>query len=105
MGDILIVGSNSILVDEQKTSKEVFCKELYCLQELPTLFNGLDISINREGVYFMNQEEKSNQLLVPKTEKAFKSQRALGQDTGMNCRPDVCAAVQLIAPGHKTVSL
>lgn len=42
---------------------------------------------------------------MPTTAKTFKSQRALSQYTGVNCRPSVCVGVKLITPRHETVSL
>lgn len=61
------------------------------------------VSINLEGVYSVNQEDKIDQLVVPATEKSFKSQRDLAQYIRVSRKIDVRAAVTGIASGHETV--
>lgn len=51
----------------------------------------------------MDQEEKVTRLTVPTNEKDFASKREMAQYIGVNCRPDICAAIQLIAPGGESL--
>lgn len=51
----------------------------------------------------MTKSKKIENLSTPTTEEGFRSQSALAQYIVVNCRPDVCAAVQLIAPGSTKV--
>lgn len=40
---------------------------------------------------------------TPATQESLKSRRALAQYIGVNCPPNICATVQLIAPGNSDV--
>lgn len=52
----------------------------------------------------MDQRKKISRISHPTTYNAFASKRVMAQYVGVNCRPDVCAAVQLIAPGGDRVT-
>lgn len=51
----------------------------------------------------MTEQKKILKLVTPTTKEAFRSQRALTQYIAMNCRPDICATLQLIAPGNARI--
>lgn len=63
----------------------------------------MELLLKGDGMFLMTQKEKINKLETPRTEERFKSQRTPGQYIGVNCRPDICAAVQPIAPGHQAI--
>lgn len=44
------------------------------------------------------EKDKIEGLLLPTDDKQFASRRAMVQYIAVNCRPDVCAPIQLIAP-------
>lgn len=48
----------------------------------------------------MSQTDKIERLTTATTQQAFSSQGAAAQYIGINTRPDICAAVHLIAPGN-----
>lgn len=60
---------------------------------------GVRIVRGRNGEIRMDQRDKIYKLTVPATKKEFTSKKAMAQYVGVRCRPDICAAVQLIAPG------
>lgn len=47
------------------------------------------------------KERKIAKLTSPETQKYFAIEMALVQYIGVNCRQNICAAVQLIAPGSE----
>lgn len=55
--------------------------------------------IDKDVRYRLTQTEKISKLNFDNTAASFVSNRALAQYIGVNVRPDVCAPVQLIAPG------
>lgn len=70
------------------------------ITDKPTSFNG--IMIHKEGTKMViAQKEKIDRLHMVDTQVEFNSQRALAQYVGVNVRPDVCAPIQLIAPGSQ----
>lgn len=61
------------------------------------MFNGIELVEIQDDTIKMTQEKKIEELQIPKTEESFRSQRALAQYISVNCRPNICATVQLIA--------
>lgn len=98
--DSLISGSKIFSVEEELESKSFVSKPWKKLTAQPELLNGLTIWQQKNGTKSINQNEKIEKLKRPESHKEFFSQRALAQDTGVNCRPDICAVVQLIPPDH-----
>lgn len=99
--DSLIAGSQIFLTDEDSASKAFLSKPRQRIGRKAICFNGLEICEKEGGTLSINQRRKIDGLTVPTSEKGFRSQRALVQYIGVNCRPDVCATVQLIAPGKE----
>lgn len=73
-----------------------------------TLFTGDPQLVNRKRLRRMesgdiidDQPEKILKLSIPKNEKEISSHRAMEQYVGVNCRPEVCSCVQLVAPGSE----
>lgn len=64
-------------------------------------FNGLMVNRTTEGVFSTTQGEKIDWLILPKTQDDFHSHRDLAQYVEVNIRPEVCAAVQVIALRNK----
>lgn len=68
-----------------------------------TILNGPKIRV-KDGVGLsISQKKNLEKLKVPESETAFKSQRALAQYIGVNCRSEIWAAFKLIAQRKKTV--
>lgn len=51
----------------------------------------------------MEQSKKIKSLDIPKTYKYFASKRSMGKYIGVNCRPGICAPVQLVASGTEGI--
>lgn len=99
--DALGIGTNAFIDGESEASKEFQCKERTMLTEKPVKFNGIQIRQQSTGEIEITQTDKVERLKMPKEEKEFTSQRALAQYVGVNTRPDICTAVQLLTPGHE----
>ena len=98
--DSLGIGTPKFWEDEEIGSKSFRCKPRTKLSEKPTSFNGIFIK-HQDGRYTIDQQDKIEKLTIAKTQKEFSSMRALAQYIGVNTRPDICAPIQLIAPGNK----
>lgn len=70
------------------------------LSDKPMAFNGVRITLDGEREIKINQEDQNLALTLPKGDKEFTSRRPMSPYIGVDCRPDVCAPVQLIAPGR-----
>ena len=99
--DSLGFGTPMFLAEEEKASSRFKCKPRTYLDKSQILFNGLCIKQIDKGLISMTQEEKIDKVKHPTTEEEFASQRALAQYIGVCSRPDICAAVQLLAPGSE----
>ena len=97
--DSLGFGTPAFLDLEESASKLFRCKPRTGITSKPISFNGIMINKLQNG-YRMSQTDKVDRLTIATTQKAFSSQRAAAQYIGVNTRPDICAAVQLIAPGN-----
>lgn len=102
--DSFCIGNKDFLIEEEQASKEFICKERRFITKEPTSFNGLMIGIDDEGALVISQTAKIEKLNEVNDEKDFISKRALAQYIGVCTRPDICANVQLIAPGTNPVS-
>lgn len=101
--DSFIVGSDKFLDIEEKESNSFSSKPRRRLHLKPTNFNGFSTSLQSDKIIRITQKKKITKLNIPRTEEGFKSQRGLAQYIGVKCRPNVCAAVQLIAPGREAI--
>ena len=99
--DSLGFGSDEFLDNEEINSKDIRCKPRTFIGLKDTSFNGINICRTIEGQYKINQTDKIDRLESSTTQKGFASMRALAQYVGVNVRPDVCAPIQLIAPGSE----
>lgn len=101
--DSLGFGSTQFLDEEQTASARFRCKPRTAIATKPITFNGINISRTTfdqtKHKYSINQTDKINKLSIVNDQKDFTSHRALAQYIGVNARPDVCAPVQLVAPG------
>lgn len=99
--DTLGLGTTKFLEEEQEASKHFRSKPRTKLGPNPTAFNGLEIARHDDGIITITQEDKIYRIRTPTSQAELASQRALAQYVGVNTRPDVCAAIQLVAPGSK----
>lgn len=60
----------------------------------------VDEGLGKQKRYRMTQEDKIEKMAYANSEKEFIINRALGQHVRVNVRPDVCAPIQLLAPGR-----
>ena len=65
----------------------------------PNKVSQVNLSRNRDVRYKITQQDKVTKLKLVDNIADFVSFRALAQYIGVNVRPDICAPVQLIAPG------
>ena len=93
----------NFMEDEERASTVFRCKPRTPISTKPISFNGIYICKKGE-TYSMTHGEKIDKLECVETQKAFVSQKALAQYIGVNVRPDVCASIQLVAPGSKPTS-
>lgn len=63
------------------------------LEELSTTFISVEQSLCQNGVIRMMLTKKIENLFRPTTEDGFRSQRALAQYIGLDCKLNVCAGV------------
>lgn len=64
-------------------------------------FNGIRLTRGNDSVVRMEQRDKIEKLTIPTNDKEFASKHAMVQYIGVNFHPDVCAPVQLVAPGQE----
>ena len=96
--DSLGVGTESFLEKEEIASKQFRCKPRTIISSENTSFNGINIK-KTTASYSITQSDKVDKLVDPTTSVEYASHRALAQYVGVNTRPDICAPVQLLAPG------
>lgn len=65
------------------------------------VFNRVRVNGSASGEIIMDQADKIEALTKPTNDKDFASRRADAEYIGVNCRPDICAPVQLTAPGRQ----
>lgn len=91
-------GTEKFLRDEDLESKRFKCKPRKIISEGDTVpFNGSGISIKECGVNSLDQSDKLEKVSIPETQSDLVSVRAQIQYVGCCTRPDLCAAVQLLA--------
>lgn len=95
------VGTETFLHDEATAVTQFKHKPRQILGATAVRFNGLHISKLNDGKVLLGQHEKIEKLQTPSDEKRFASMRALAQYVGVNIGPDICAPVQLVAPGSE----
>lgn len=66
-----------------------------------TALNGIQILSAKDRKVSITQGGKIDKVKKATTEQPFASQRTLDQYIGDNVRPEICAAVQPIAPGNE----
>lgn len=96
--DDLIAGAHTFLNEKTFESKSFMSKPRKPLNERPILVNEIEITCYRSGKIFIRQQTKVKTFTVLMIEREFRSKELSGQYIGVNCRPDVCASIQLIAP-------
>lgn len=101
VGDILILGTETFLAEEEEAVARFKIKPRKPINEDETIFNGISIISNKNGEVLINQSDKIDKFDIPHDEKNFACQRSMAQYIGVNFRPDICAPVQLIAPGSQ----
>lgn len=83
--------------DEEEQSQGFVSKQRDLLTKTTIVFNGLEITV-KDGVGLsIAQKRIIEKLKTPSIKSEWKSERTLAQYNGMNCRPEMSAAVQLIA--------
>lgn len=102
--DSLTLGDDAFLEEEEQSSGTFKSKERIMLGTEVMAFNGVRVSRIANGGIKMDQGDKIRSLSFPTSDKQFASKRAMAQYIGVNCRPDVCAPVQLVAPGREPTS-
>lgn len=102
--DSLGVGGQEFLSCEERAVSTLKHKPRQYLGKILVVFNGLTIRQQADGLVILNQTEKIENLSPAADQKAFASTRALAQYIGVNISPDICAPVQLIAPGNSDAS-
>lgn len=102
--DTLGIATERFLKDEEKESKAFRCKERVVVGKTPISFNGLQLRMDTDRRGFISQPDKISNLKAASNQAEFASIRALAQYIGVNSRPDLCAPVQLIAPGGEPAS-
>lgn len=96
-------GIPSFLQDENAKSKKFLSKPRKLLQNGDQAeFNGVNLKLDDEGVYHLVQDQKLSSLTVAQDRDDFVSTRAKAQYIGNCTRPDICAAVQLLASSTTT---
>ena len=99
--DSLAMGTASFMSDEEIASSKFICKPRSLLTNKPLTFNGLTLTRSTNGKIYATQKEKILRLKHPTNQSEFTSNRALAQYIGVCVRPDLCAAIQLLAPGKE----
>lgn len=83
-----------VLIDTQ----EAFWEEL-------TTIHGVMLSLRSDRRINVTQQKKILELLTPTTEESFSSQYVLIQYIGVNCRSDIYATIQWLAPTNKRIDI
>lgn len=96
--DSLALGSNAFMEDEERESRKFKTNPRTFLGTQATTFKGIRITLERV-TFHVEKTDKIEKLKVAETPTQFASQRAATQYVFVNSRPEVCANVQLIAPG------
>lgn len=84
---------------EEEESKEFRSKARTELTTKTTEFNGIRVQRTENGTIKMDQVDKISKIYITEMQVQFASQRVLAQYDGGNSRPEICAAMQLLAPG------
>lgn len=98
--DSLAYGSPAFTMHEKEAAEDFHSEPRTEVQQAQLSFN--DMGIKGEAVdkrITISQYKKVERLRIPTTTKTFASRRALDQYIGVNTRPEICATVQLFAPG------
>lgn len=94
------VGREDFLAMEAEAANDFKTKPRTMHGKRGSQFNVLTIKRPNDGTITLGQEEKINKLTTARTQKQFASNRSLAQYVAVNVPPDICAAVQSIAPGN-----
>lgn len=101
--DSMIVGTERFLRTEDQMSTLFLSTPSKCFEKYQITTNGVELSLHIDKQIRMIQDKETLKLEMPDHQDAFGSQRALEQYIGVKCWPDICATVQLIAPGSAKV--
>lgn len=92
-------GDDDFLQKEESEIHIFKAKPRTFLSSEPTTFNGSRLTLNKY-IIEITQTDKISLLVMPESQKEFTTQSALAQQyVGVNSRPEICANVQLVAPG------
>lgn len=94
------LGTTPFLEEEDNASREFRRKPREQLTETPVSFNDVNIVRTKDGEISTSQEDKIEGIKLPAMPHELDRLRALAQYAGENTRQDVCAAIQLMAPGN-----
>lgn len=88
---------------QKNINRALFSNPRKAIDSEPTLFNGVELRILHKGTLRMTQSKKIGCLSIPVTEEKLEIQKVLAQCIGVNCRTDIRATGQLIAPGNMPI--
>lgn len=98
MDDAFGHGDPNFIEIEEQNSSRFKCKPRKLLQPGESAqFNGTKINVEEDNVHSLEQNSKLKNIKVPRTKKDLICARAQVQYIATCTRPDLCAAVQLMA--------
>lgn len=101
MDDTFAFGNAKFIADEGRASKAFLVKPMKFLSDAPIKFNSLVLRLEPTKTITTTQSSKIERIFSPLTAKNSASIRATAQYVGVNFIPDVCATIQLLAPGSE----
>lgn len=72
------------------------------LGDMAMAFNGVWLRLDGNGGIKIQPQYNHLALTLPRDRKDFSSKCTMTEYIGVNCRPDISAPVQLIAPGRNS---
>lgn len=101
--DSVIIEMESLLQTEHEMSAVLQSKRRKVIRKTKKLCNGVKQSVTSDKKITMTEQKKILDRKMPTTQESFRSQPTLTQYFGVNCRPDICPDVHLIASGNSDV--
>lgn len=96
----VIDGSSRLLASKGRDPKVFMSKPKNAIDFESTMLNGVEF-------FYMSMVQSARRMVVkrekfriPSTDETFRSQKALAKYIRVNCWPDICASLQLIAHSH-----
>lgn len=103
--DALSVAYEEFLKREETAATTFRSKARTISDEKEMAFNGVRICLEENGGIKMQQKNKVLNLTQRRDDKYISRKRAMAHYIGVNCRPDICVPVQLIAPGREPITV